>query len=1130
MHRVLIANRGEIAVRIARAVAEAGMTPIGLCSQDEAYASHLAPMAEVITLTKEGAQAYLDIENIVEQAQRAGVDAIHPGYGFLSESAAFATAVEAAELVFIGPKPATLKVFGDKSRARALALECGAKVLRGTQGAVSLEQAQQWVRESAVWPVMLKAVSGGGGRGQRLARSEDELANAFERASSEARVAFGAEELYAEEFLEQARHVEVQVIGDGSGAASHLWDRECSLQRRYQKVVEWAPCDDLPQTVREEMLQGAVRLAQAVSLRGLATMEFLYSASSAGCFFIECNPRLQVEHTVTEEILSLDLVRLQLEIAQGRSLADLDLQQEQIPSPAGHAIQMRLNAESMAPDGQVRPSSGALSFYAPPTGPGVRTDSHIHSGYVVSANYDSLLAKVVVHASRGGFQEAVQRASLALQGMRVEGVVTNLPVLRALMADEHTKERNVSTDFIETHIAELLAVAQASGSATDDSTTSPPSGQAGVRLGTDDPLAVLDYGKNIAAGTDTAGQSTAPEPIHQQKETLPDGWFSVDAPMQGSLTQIAVEEGQALSAGAVVVVMEAMKMEHEIRLEQSGVVQRLGASVGDTVVQDHPLLYLQAVDVDEAVTEQGSELDLEHIREDLQEVVDRKAASFDENRSQAVAKRHERGHRTARENIADLCDQGSFVEYGSVTVAAQRRRRSMEDLISNTTTDGLVCGMGRVNGHLFDNEQARILAMSYDYMILAGTQGRKNHLKKDRMFELAARLRLPTVLFAEGGGGRPGDTDGDGVAGLDNLAWRLLAQLSALVPIVGITNGYCFAGNAVLLGLCDLIIATRGSNIGIGGPAMIEGGGLGVFHPKDVGPLDVQAPNGVVDIVVEDEAEAVDVSKRYLAYFQGDLADWEAPDSRLLRFIVPENRLRYYDMRKVIEGIADINSVLELREHWGIGIITVLIRVEGRSLGVIANNPGHLAGAVDAPGADKAARFMQLCDAHNIPILTLIDCPGIMVGPEIEKTALVRHASRLFMTGANIDVPLMSIVIRKAYGLGAMAMAGSDFKLPLFTLTWPTGEFGGMGLEGAVKLGYRKELMAIEDPAERQAHYEKLVAESYERGKAVNMASHLELDDVIDPADTRRYISAVLRDLPPRRINKKKKRPFIDTW
>jgi acetyl-CoA carboxylase carboxyltransferase component len=418
--------------------------------------------------------------------------------------------------------------------------------------------------------------------------------------------------------------------------------------------------------------------------------------------------------------------------------------------------------------------------------------------------------------------------------------------------------------------------------------------------------------------------------------------------------------------------------------------------------------------------------------------------------------------------------------------------------------------------------------MAYDYTVFAGTQGAQNHRKTDRLIDIAEQGRMPMVLFAEGGGGRPGDTDS--VGGSGQRTFSRFAQLSGLVPMVGITSGRCFAGNASLLGCCDVIIATASSNIGMGGPAMIEGGGLGVFTPEEIGPMDVQVPNGVVDIAVADEAEAVAVAKRYLSYFQGRLSTWENADQRLMRRIVPENRLRVYNVRTIIETLADTGSVLELRPQFGIGMVTSLVRVEGRPMGVIANNPMHLGGAIDSDAADKAARFMQLCDAFDLPILFLCDTPGIMVGPEVEKTALVRHSSRMFVIGANLTVPFFTIVLRKAYGLGAIAMAGGSYKVPYFTVAWPTGEFGGMGLEGSVKLGYRDELAAIEDPAERLRVYEEMVARAYERGKAINNASGFGVDDAIDPADSRPWVAGLLRSIRPPPPRAGKKRPAIDAW
>lgn len=613
----------------------------------------------------------------------------------------------------------------------------------------------------------------------------------------------------------------------------------------------------------------------------------------------------------------------------------------------------------------------------------------------------------------------------------------------------------------------------------------------------------------------------------------------ITAPMQGTIVTIDVRLGDHVRPGQVVMLIESMKMHHAIEAEFAGVVDGIDVVVGQTVGQGDPVATIgphgaEASGVGAAAAHgspvETAAVDLDRIRPDLAETLERHRVGLDEARPEAVARRRTVGRRTARENVADLVDLGSFVEYGPIVIAAQRRRRDVADLIARTPADGMIGGVGTVNSHLFEGRAAQAIAVSYDYTVLAGTQGQQNHRKKDRLFEVAEQLRLPVVFFTEGGGGRPGDTDGVGVSGLDCLAFMLFAQLSGLVPLVGINAGYCFAGNAAMLGCCDVVIATADSNIGMGGPAMIEGGGLGVFAPTEVGPMSVQQHNGVVDIAVADEAEAVAVAKQYLSYFQGAVAQWEAPDQRRLRHVIPEDRKRSYDVRAVIDAMFDVGSVLELRRDFGLGMVTAFARVEGRPCGVLANNPGHLAGAIDSDGADKAARFLQLCDAFDIPVVTLVDTPGMMVGPEVEATALVRHCTRLFVTGANVTVPLVSIVLRKSYGLGAQAMMGGSTKAPLACVAWPTGEFGGMGLEGAVRLGYRNELEAITDPEAREQAFQQMVDRMYAHGKAVNTASHFEIDDVIDPADSRRWIATLLAAAPPPAPRAAKKRPNIDTW
>ena len=482
---------------------------------------------------------------------------------------------------------------------------------------------------------------------------------------------------------------------------------------------------------------------------------------------------------------------------------------------------------------------------------------------------------------------------------------------------------------------------------------------------------------------------------------------------------------------------------------------------------------------------------------------------------------------TARENIADLCDEGSFIEYGALAIAAQTRRRSLEDLIANTPADGMVTGIGGINGATFGPEAARAVVMSYDATVLAGTQGMRNHAKTDRMLDIAVAQKLPLVLFSEGGGGRPGDTDSAVLAGLHIHTFARHAALSGQVPVVGIAARRCFAGNAALLGCSDVIIATRGSNIGMGGPAMIEGGGLGVFKPEQIGPSRVQHANGVIDVLVENEAEAVAAARQYLSYFQGRTPQWTAPDQRRLRSVVPENRLRVYDTRAAMAALVDEGSLLLLRTGFGAGIHTALARIEGRPVGIMANNPLHLGGAIDAPAADKGARFMQLCNAHGLPIVSLIDTPGFMVGPEVEKTAQVRHVSRLFVAAGALRVPFFSVVLRKGYGLGAMGMAAGGFHQPFFTIAWPTGEFGGMGLEGAVRLGFRKELEAVPAGAERDALFAQLVAQQYQHGEAMNMATALEIDAVIDPAETRAWLA---RGLASSSGPRGEARGFVDAW
>ena len=600
---------------------------------------------------------------------------------------------------------------------------------------------------------------------------------------------------------------------------------------------------------------------------------------------------------------------------------------------------------------------------------------------------------------------------------------------------------------------------------------------------------------------------------------------NLHAPVQGIVIALEAAVGQAVAAGRPVIVIESMKMEVPVEAPFSGRLTALHVAVGDTVVAGEVLAFYEpAPAVEPNLAAAPPPAPAPH--PELAALATRRAALADSARSEAAARRHAAGGRTVRENLADLLDAGSFTEYGALAVAAQRSRRPLEELIAQTPADGLVTGIGTVNSAAFGPERARCAVMAYDYSVLAGTQGVFNHMKSDRLLEVAGRLKLPVVLFAEGGGGRPGDVDWPIVAGLDCTTFARWAALSGQVPRVGIVAGRCFAGNAALLGSSDVIIATESASIGMGGPAMIEGGGLGQVAPEDVGPVSVLAPNGVVDLRVPHEAAAVAAAKRYLGYFQGTLPPGEAADQSRLRHALPENRNGLYDPRAIIETLADQGSVLELRAEFGAGVITALVRIQGRPVALAASHPRHLAGALDAPACDKLARFMQLADAFGLPLVTLVDTPGFMVGPASEATAMVRHASRLFVNAAALRVPVFSVVLRRGYGLGAMALTAGHFHAPVATAAWPSAEFGAMGIEGAVRLGFRKELEAAGEG--RQALFDRLVAEHMDRGRAINMASHLEIDDVIDPAETRAWLARGLQaaagaPLAPRR-------GLLDTW
>ena len=606
---------------------------------------------------------------------------------------------------------------------------------------------------------------------------------------------------------------------------------------------------------------------------------------------------------------------------------------------------------------------------------------------------------------------------------------------------------------------------------------------------------------------------------------------SIKAPLSGIVIEVLVNIGERVSQGQLVAIMESMKVQIRIEAEHNGTIASLFSQVGDSVERDAPILELETLEIEQSFeAESSNSLNNKVSREATNELADASASkqqasqphsliaqfearqqlSLDSKRQDAQAKRHAKGYRTARENLAALCKPDDFIEYGQFAVAAQRSKHDYQSLKTSSAADGIITGIANINGR-------QVVLIVNDYSVMAGTQGFFHHQKLDRILAVANDKELAVIMFTEGGGGRPNDVDITTVnSGLQCTSFGAWAGLSGLVPRISVANGYNFAGNAALFGAADITIATKASWIGMAGPAMIEGGGLGSFKPTEIGPIEVQSSNGTVDIVADDEAHAAKLALKVLSYFQKsspsqtNRSDSLAQDQTILQSALPENRRQTYSVRNIIEVLCDTNEFTELGSGYGQSIVTGLSRIDGKAVGIMANDCMSLGGAIDVHAGQKAAKFMQLCDQFELPIISLCDTPGFMVGPEHETHGAVRKLADIFKVGAQIKVPFYAVILRKCYGLGAQAMLAGSTSRPLTTLSWPTGEFGAMGLEGAVKLGFSKELAAITDPIEQQALFDDLLAQQYQRGQAEEVASVLEIDAVIDPKDTRRRLILLL--------------------
>ncbi len=1067
LRRVLIANRGEIALRVLRACREAGIVGVAVHSLDDAVALHVQHAVESVALSGTGVRAYLDGAALIEAAIASQCDAVHPGYGFLSEDADFARACEAAGLRWIGPEPATLDLFGDKATARGFAIKCGVPVVAGTGGPTDLDAARVFFDAHAADGVMVKAVAGGGGRGIRLARSRDELDAAWATCSAEATGAFGKASVYVERYVPRARHIEVQIVGDGD-EVRHLFERECSVQRHHQKLIELAPSPWLPPEMRHQLFDAAIAIGRRARYRGIGTVEFLVAIDAEGActgdwFFIELNPRIQVEHTVTEEITGVDLVDAQLRLADGCMLAELPWPATATRAPEAFAIQCRVNTEARV-DGAYIAATGTLTAFAPPTGGRLRIESHGYVGWPVSLAYDTMLAKLIA-TSAISFPHAVGRAANGLRDFRIAGVDTNRALLLAVLNHPAFLAGLMDTGFVEQHLDELLAVAPTLP--LDCPTIAPDNSGVLVWDGRGTPIA---------------------------------------APQRGQLTRLDVTAGETVVAGQPLATIEAMKMEHVVRAPASGVVAAILVQIGTAVEVGLQILSYDPVDApaggETAHRDEG-------MHEPIAALHERRAALDDEQRAATTALADKRGALSARARIAELLDAGSFSEIGGLA--------HHPGMATRAPADGVVTGRGRIDGR-------PVLVLAQDFSVMGGSAGHLGMAKMERLAALALDHGLPLVMLLDGGGHRVQDGQNSRDYAQGTTLFQYLVDLSGWVPVVAAILGAGFAANTNFAGCADFVVMLRDRAVmGLAGPALVSAGTGEVISAKDLGGAALQADRtGLAHLAVDDEPAALAAVRAYLSYLPVNAGALPpathgptvAPDPSNLAAIVPANSRRSYDMHAVIDGLVDCDSFFAIMPSHARNIITGFARLDGAPIGLIANQPQVSAGMIDAAASEKAAHFVAICDAFGLPLVYLIDVPGFAIGSAAELSKLGRRSARLIHELGIATVPRVSVTLRKGYGLAYIAMNGGRSFAPDGAFAWPTAEICAMSVEGSVELIHRREIAAARDPASRRR---ELIEGIRDQVSATEAAAGFGIDDLIAPAETRDRIIATLATAPRRR-------------
>jgi acetyl/propionyl-CoA carboxylase alpha subunit/acetyl-CoA carboxylase carboxyltransferase component len=1102
LKRVLIANRGEIAIRIARAADALGIETVSVHAPADALGLHTRVTTETraIGAGADPVKAYLDIDALIEAARETSCDCVHPGYGFLSENAELARRCLAEGLTFIGPAPETLALFGDKVAARELARGLGVPIIPGSETALADAGAAGEAAGALGYPVMLKAAAGGGGRGMRRVGDASEMAAAFASAAREAEAAFGDGALFIEKLIERPRHIEVQILADGEGNVVHLFERDCSVQLRHQKLVEIAPAAGLDADLRQRILDDAVRLAKAADYVNAGTVEFLVAPTLGAHFFIECNPRIQVEHTVTEEVIGIDLVEAQFRIAAGETLADLGLaSQADIASPRRYAVQARV----------VAAGAGTITAYREPSGRGVRVDSCAYLGLAPPPQFDPMFAKVIGHSnSSGSLASALERTARALADFQIEGLPTNVASLRAILARPELATGDARTSLLGEH-PDLTAQAQGAAS--------PVHALFGQQA------AALGGGRNPVLAALTPAASLA----------VPDGEAGVECPMAGSVVELSARCGESVAAGDTLLVVSAMKMETAVTAPCAGVISELAElEIGASVAAGQIVAVITPTEGAGPVRAHGEDGWAPTMAEvaALQAIAHARFAPG--SADPGVVRQRSRGKLTCRERIDLLLDPGSFREVGSVAGFASY---DAEGRIADFTPANHVGGWGEVAGRT-------AVVCADDFTSRGGHADGAIGGKSGHLDRLSLELQCPSIRLLDGssGGGsvaamvprqqadgdsaakessgaitagRPRVSGGGGSFLPGHLGSSMFAEQLATVPVVNVLLGSVVGIGAAKAVLGHFSVMVRDiAQLFVAGPPVVSHAMGYDITKEDLGDWRVHCRNGSVDNLAETEAEAIDQTRRFLSYLPSSV--YEAPpvtptddpaDRREdeLFTLIPRKRTTTFDMRRAIRLMADKDSFFEIGPLWGTDQIAGLVRFDGHPMGVIASDSRHVnGGALTADGCDKLRRHLDLCDVFHLPILNLVDNPGFAVGLEHEMAGTIRKGGEWMIASAQATVPIFTVIMRRSFGV-----AGNNFATPRSgvhaRVVWPAADVGGIPPEGGIEAAYKRQLAEAADPAALRAEINARIESA--RGP-IGPLNRFNMEEMIDPRDTRRWV------------------------